>query len=142
MGIWLYTVGASFAKATQALHCWTKSPWPRPKEFKMPAKQTLAPEVRTLMSGLAFGESPRWHEDRLWFSDWGAHEVIAVDLEGQSEVIVRVPSFPLCIGFLPDGRLLIVSASDGLLLRREPDGALGTHADLTGLSNHKWNDIV
>jgi sugar lactone lactonase YvrE len=100
------------------------------------------PELQTLMSGLAFGESPRWFENRLWFSDWGAHEVIAVDLEGKSEVIVRVPSFPMCIDFLPDGRLLIVSASDGLLLRGEPDGSLMTHADLTSLANHKWNDIV
>ncbi len=94
------------------------------------------------MSGLAFPESPRWHDDRLWFSDWGAHEVIAVDLEGRSEVVARVPSFPMCIDRLPDGRLLIVSASDGLLLRMEPDGLLVTHADLTGLAHHPWNDIV
>ena len=101
----------------------------------MPSTKSAVPELQILMSGLAFGESPRWHEDRLWFSDWGAHEVIAVDLEGQSEVIVRVPSFPLCIGFLPDGRLLIVSASDGLLLRREPDGALWTQGDSPGYMN-------
>jgi sugar lactone lactonase YvrE len=100
------------------------------------------PKLHVLMSGLVFPESPRWHDDRLWFSDWGAHEVIAVDLEGTSEVIVRVPSFPLCIDRLPDRRLLIVSASDGLLLRREPDGSLVTHGDLTGLSSHAWNDIV
>jgi sugar lactone lactonase YvrE len=108
----------------------------------MPSTKSSAPALQILMSGLTFGESPRWREDRLWFSDWGAHEVIAVDIEGKSEVIVRVPSFPLCIGFLPDGRLLIVSARDGLLLRREADGSLVTHADLTGLSDHKWNDIV
>ncbi|HEV8340095.1 MAG TPA: SMP-30/gluconolactonase/LRE family protein [bacterium] len=100
------------------------------------------PDLQILMSGLAFPESPRWHDDRLWFSDWGAHEVIAVDLDGKSEVIVRVPSFPLCIDFLPDGRLLIVSANDGLLLRRDPDGSLVTHADLTSLSDHAWNEIV
>jgi sugar lactone lactonase YvrE len=94
------------------------------------------------MTGIAFGESPRWHDDRLWFSDWGTQEIIAVDLEGESEVIVRVPSFPFCIDFLPDGRLLIVSASDRLLLRREPDGPLVTHADLSTLSEHPWNDIV
>jgi sugar lactone lactonase YvrE len=99
-------------------------------------------DVQILMSGLAFPESPRWHDDRLWLSDWGAHEVIAVDLEGRSEVVVRVPSFPMCIDWLPAGRLLIVSASEGLLLRREPDGSLVTHADLTGLADHKWNDIV
>jgi sugar lactone lactonase YvrE len=99
-------------------------------------------ELQTLMTGIAFGESPRWHDDRLWFSDWGAQEIIAVDLEGESEVIVRVPSFPFCIDFLPDGRLLIVSASDRLLMRREPDGPLVTHADLSTLSEHPWNDIV
>ena len=99
-------------------------------------------ELQTLMTGIAFGESPRWHDDRLWFSDWGAQEIIAVDLEGESEVIVRVPSFPFCIDFLPDGRLLIVSASERLLLRREPDGPLVTHADLSTLSEHPWNDIV
>jgi sugar lactone lactonase YvrE len=46
------------------------------------------------MTGLAFGESPRWHNDRLWFSNWGAQEIIAVDLKGNSEVIIRMPSFP------------------------------------------------
>jgi sugar lactone lactonase YvrE len=94
------------------------------------------------MSGLVFPESPRWHDHHLWFSDWGAHEVIALDLDGKSEVIARVPSFPMCIDRLPDGRLLIVSASDGLLLCREPDGSLATYADLTDLADHKWNDIV
>ena len=101
-------------------------------------------KLRTLMTGIAFGESPRWHDGRLWFSDWGAQEVVAVDPEGHSEVIVRVdfPSFPMCIDFLPDERLLIVSGRDGLLLRREPDGSLVTHADLSSLSSHPWNDIV
>jgi sugar lactone lactonase YvrE len=108
----------------------------------MPPKESSMAELQKLMNGLAFPESPRWHDGRLWFSDWGAHEVIAVDLEGKSEVIARVDSFPLCIDRLPDGRLLIVSADDGLLLRREPDGSLVTHADLTGLADHKWNDIV
>ena len=100
------------------------------------------PELQTLMTGIVFGESPRWHDDRLWFSDWGAQEIIAVDLEGKSEVIVRMPSFPFCIDWLPDGRLLIVSAHDRLLLRREPEGSLVTHTDLSSLSDHPWNDIV
>ena len=93
-------------------------------------------EPRTLMIGIAFGESPRWHEDRLWFADWGAKEIIAVNLVGKSEVMVRVgfPSFPMCMDWMPDGRLLIVSARDGLLLRGEPDGSLVTHADLSGLA--------
>lgn len=99
-------------------------------------------EVKTLMSGLAFPESPRWHEGRLWVSDWGAHEVIAVDLEGRSEVVARGRTFPMCIAFLPDGRLLIVSSSEGLLLRQESDRSLVTHADLNGVAEPRWNDIV
>ena len=99
-------------------------------------------EPQILMTGITFGESPRWHDDRLWFSDWGTQEVIAVDREGRSEVIVRTPASPFSIDWLPDGRLLIISGPDGLLLRREPDGSLVTHADLSGLSDHSWNEIV
>src|SRR5918911_1875323 len=108
----------------------------------MPSKESSMPELQTLMTGLALGESPRWHDGRLWFSDWGAQEVVAVDLEGKSEVIVRVATLPFCIDWLPDGRLLIVSGRDRLLLRRESDGSLVTHADLTSLSDHPWNEIV
>jgi sugar lactone lactonase YvrE len=86
------------------------------------------------MTGLVFGEQPRWHAGRLWFSDWGVPQVMAVDLEGNDEVILPGRSFPLCVDWLPDGRLLVVSAREGLLLRREPDGSLVTHADLTGVS--------
>lgn len=102
--------------------------------------------LHTLMTGLVFGESPRWGPDgRLWLADWGAQQVVAVDLEGKSDVMVRLhfPSFqPICIDWLPDGRLLIVSASDRLLLRRETDGSLVTYADLTGLSHLGFNEIV
>jgi sugar lactone lactonase YvrE len=101
------------------------------------------PELQTLMTGVSFGESPRWHDDRLWFCDWGAEELIAVDLAGTSEVIVRVPSFPFCIDWLPDGRLLIVSARDQALLTMDPDGALVTHTDLTRLDGRPpGNEIV
>jgi sugar lactone lactonase YvrE len=87
-------------------------------------------DLHVLLNGRVFGEQPRWHEDRLWFSDWGTQEVIAVDLEGNSEVLLKGRSFPLCVDWLPDGRMLVVSARDGLLLRREPNGSLATHADL------------
>jgi sugar lactone lactonase YvrE len=95
-----------------------------------------------LLADLAFPESPRWHDGRLWVSDWGANEVIAVDPAGQSEVVARVQSFPMCIDHLPDGRLLIVSSADRRLLRQEPDGSLVAHADLASLGEHPWNDIV
>jgi sugar lactone lactonase YvrE len=107
----------------------------------MPSKGSV-PEPRILMTGLVFGESPRWHDGRLWVADWGAHELHAVDLDGTSEVTGSLPSFPSCIDWLPDGRLLMVSALDGILLRKEPDGSLGTHADLTSLADHPWNEIV
>jgi sugar lactone lactonase YvrE len=101
-------------------------------------------QVRTLLTGRGLVESPRWHGGRLYFSDWSAGEVVAVDLDGRgldghSEVIARVKSLPLCTAWLPDGRLVIVSSLDGLLLRLEPDGSLVTHADL---GRPGWNDIV
>ena len=101
-------------------------------------------ELQTLMTGIAFGESPRWHEDRLWFADWVAQEIVAVDLKGRSEVIFKAPfpSIPMCIDFLPDGRLLVISTNESLVLRREPDGSMATHADLSGLSARGWNEIV
>jgi sugar lactone lactonase YvrE len=100
------------------------------------------PELQLLTTGLVFGESPRWHDGRLWFSDMGANEVAAVDLEGTSEVVARVPAMPMGTGWLPDGCLLIVSALDGRLMRRKPDGSLVTHADLTSLGEHPWSDMV
>lgn len=108
--------------------------------------QSFLPGSQILVSDLAFGESPRWHDGRLWVSDWGAQEIVAVDLEGNREVMAQVsfPSFPMCIDWLPDGRLLIVSGREGLLLRREPNGELVTHTDLSGLAEkeHPWNEIV
>ncbi len=102
--------------------------------------------VQTVLTGLAFGESPRWHSNHLWVADWGAKEIVALDREGKSEVMLRVgfPSFPMCFDWLPDGRMLVVSAREGLVLRREPDGSLVTHADLSGLAGkgHPWNEIV
>jgi sugar lactone lactonase YvrE len=94
------------------------------------------------MEGISFGESPRWHDGRVWFSDWGAHQVIALDRDGGHEVVVGVPSFPMCIDFLPDGRLLVVDSAQRRLLRREPDGSMLTHADLAPISEKPWNDIV
>jgi sugar lactone lactonase YvrE len=96
-------------------------------------------EVRVLLAGRGLVESPRWHGDRLFFSDWSAGEVIAIDLAGRSEVIARVKSLPLCTAWLPDGRLVIVSSQAGQLLRREPDGSVVIHADLGATG---WNDIV
>ncbi len=96
--------------------------------------------MEVLMDGIAMGESPRWHDDRLWFSDWVAHEVVAVDLEGNSESIASVEAFPFSIDWLRDGRLVITAGR--LLLRLEPDGSLVTHADLSELTDFGWNEIV
>ncbi|MCV7329724.1 SMP-30/gluconolactonase/LRE family protein [Mycobacterium cookii] len=98
--------------------------------------------MTVLLDGITFGESPRWHDGRVWFSDWGAHRVIALDSHGGHEVVVSVDSFPMCIDFLPDGRLLVVDSAQRRLLRREPDGELIVHADLSSISEKPWNDIV
>ena len=103
-------------------------------------------ELHTLLTGLAFGESPRWHDGRLWVADWGAQEILAVTLEGKREVIVKVsfPSFPMSFDWLPTGDLLLVSSRDGRLLRMESGGELLTQADLSRLykKGFHWKEIV
>jgi sugar lactone lactonase YvrE len=99
--------------------------------------------MTVLMEDIVFGESPRWHDGKVWFSDWGSHRVIALDPStGDHEVMASVPSFPMCVDFLPDGRLLVVDSAARRLLRREPDGSMTTHADLAPVSGKPWNDIV
>ncbi|MFK2854991.1 SMP-30/gluconolactonase/LRE family protein [Dyella humi] len=109
----------------------------------MSSKQPLEPEVQTLMSGIAMGESPRWHQGRLWFADWGTQQVVAVDALGNSEVMVETHlDLPFSIDWLPDGRLLIVAGRASLILRKEVDGMVVTHADLRSISDMGWNEIV
>jgi sugar lactone lactonase YvrE len=109
----------------------------------VPSNPSPAQKAQVLMSGVAMGESPRWHENRLWFSDWGAQEIVAVDSYGKNEVAVRIPfPLPFCIDWLRDGRLLVVSGRQGVVLRRERDGSLVTHADLHGPAGMGWNEIV
>ena len=91
------------------------------------------------MEGIGLGESPRWHDGRLWFSDWVAHQVIALDPDRGSEVMAEVDAFPFSIDWLPDGPMLITAGQE--LLRME-DGSLATHRDLSDLSDYGWNEIV
>ncbi|MEZ2332802.1 SMP-30/gluconolactonase/LRE family protein [Mesorhizobium sp. RCC_202] len=105
--------------------------------------QKSALQARLLTEGLAFGESPRWHDGRLWICNWGTGEIIAVDAAGNRQIMLTVPAvLPYSIDWLPDGRLLVVSGREGLLLRQETDGTLVTHADLRDLSKSPWNEIV
>jgi sugar lactone lactonase YvrE len=102
--------------------------------------EPAALEAQLLLNGLVIGESPRWHEDRLWFAHWGTEEIVAVDLEGNSEVVGHGPSgLGWSIDWLPDGRLLVTGEQ---LMRREPDGSMVRHADLSSLADHRWNEIV
>jgi sugar lactone lactonase YvrE len=97
---------------------------------------------RLLANDLVIGESARWHDGRLWLSNWGAAEILAFDQEGHSEVVTEVPStIPFSIDWLPDGQLLVVAGPEARLLRQEPDGSLVDHADLTGLPGG-LNEIV
>jgi sugar lactone lactonase YvrE len=92
----------------------------------------------TLLTGISFGESARWHDGRVWFSDWGAGEVVAVGLTGNREVVLTMPTLPFSLEWLPDGRLLVVSNQ---LWRREPGGELVIHANLSALAP-AWNELV
>ncbi|MCJ7772286.1 MAG: SMP-30/gluconolactonase/LRE family protein, partial [Desulfobacterales bacterium] len=98
-------------------------------------------KTTVLIDGLIFPEGPRWHDNKLWFSDMSAKQVMTVDLKGNVETIVHVPGQPSGLGWLPDGRLLIVSMVDRKLLRLDPEG-LTQVADIYHLASCHCNDMV
>jgi sugar lactone lactonase YvrE len=102
--------------------------------------ERMSPRPRVLMAGVGLGESPRWHDGRLWFCDWAAQEVLALDLDGRSEVIAKVRSLPFSIDWQADGRMLVTSGR--AVLRMGADGSLATHADLSAVAEHGLNEIV
>jgi sugar lactone lactonase YvrE len=99
-------------------------------------------ERTTLAEGFGFVEGPRWHDGRLYFSDMGAKQVLSLGLGGDVEEVCMVEGRPSGIGWLPDGRMLVVSVADRRVLRREPDGTLSEHADISALASAPCNDMV
>ncbi len=103
----------------------------------------MARDIQTVVSGMHFLEGPRWHAGRIWFSDFYSHQVYSAREDGGDlRVEARVAQQPSGTGWLPDGRLLIVSMRDRKLLRREADGSLVTHADLSRHAGGHVNDMV
>jgi len=98
-------------------------------------------ETTILVDGLLFPECPRWHNEKLWFSDMHAHLVMTVDLNGNINTVVEVTGQPAGLGWLPDGRLLVVSMSNRRLLRLDPDGLVEV-TDLSSLASSHCNDMV
>jgi sugar lactone lactonase YvrE len=106
----------------------------------MSDRQSQVIEARVLLAGLAMPESPRWHDGRLWFSNWGAEEIIAVGLDGASEVLGRGPQGAgWAVNWLLDGRMLITGNE---LIRVEPDGSRVRHADLSHISPYGWSEMT
>ena len=98
-------------------------------------------KATVFLDDLVFAEGPRWRDGRLWFSDMHAREVLTVDMRGNLETVVSMQDRPSGLGFLPDGRLVIVSMDDRKLLRLDPKG-LTLHADLSGIAPSRCNDMV
>jgi sugar lactone lactonase YvrE len=96
----------------------------------------------TLLDGLSFTECPRWRDGRLYFSDRYTQRILAVSIRGYVETYAHIEGLPAGIGFLPDGRLLIASMRDRKVLRREHDGAIVEHADLSALAAGQLNDML
>lgn len=98
--------------------------------------------VRTLAEGIYFGEGPRWHQGRLWFSDFYAHRICSVSLDGDLRTELELEGRPSGLGWMPDGSLLVVRMELRQVWRRWPDGRFELHADLTNHSAHLCNDMV
>jgi len=97
--------------------------------------------LEVLLDDLAFPEGPRWRDGKLWFSDMHSQRVMTVDLAGNAEVVVEVPNDPSGLGWLPDGRMLVVSMRDRKLLRLDSTGLFEV-ADLSGIATWHCNDMV
>ena len=95
-----------------------------------------------LVGGFTFGEGPRWHDGRLWLSDFYAHRVASVGASGDVRTEVELDDQPSGLGWLPDGRLLVVSMTRRQVLRREHDGSLSTHGDLSEVAAFHCNDMA
>lgn len=102
----------------------------------------MARSITTLAGGIFFGEGPRWHDGRLWFSDFHAFAVKSSSLCGDVRTEVQIDDWPSGLGWLPDGSLLIVAMRTRRVLRRWPDGRITTHADLSSLATWHANDMV
>jgi sugar lactone lactonase YvrE len=103
----------------------------------------LSRELSTIVTGMSYLEGPRWHDQRIWFSDFYTCRVHSAAEDGSDlRTEAEVPGQPSGLGWLPDGRLLIVSMRDGRLLRRETDGTLACHADVSGYISGHLNDMV
>lgn len=103
----------------------------------------MARELTTVLTDRCFLECPRWHDGRIWVVDFYTHEVLSAREDGSDLVVEAVvPHQPSGLGWLPDGRLLVVSMRDAQLLRREPDGTLAVHADLSAHVTGHPNDMV
>jgi sugar lactone lactonase YvrE len=99
-------------------------------------------KAEPFLSGLYFGECPRWHEGRLWYSDFFDRAVHSVSPEGDQRTEVTLEGEPAGLGWLPDGRLLVNSRLDRVVLRREDDGSLVQHGDLKPYATWHANDMV
>jgi len=95
-----------------------------------------------VVDGIDFGEGPRWHLGRLWFSDFYQGTISSVGHDRKRRVEVEWDGRPSGLGWLPDGRLLFVSMLDRRVMRRETDGTIVEHADLDGIATGHCNDMV
>lgn len=98
-------------------------------------------KAKVLAGGLYFGEGPRWRDGRLWFSDFYDHKVKSIDASGAMRTELEIDDQPSGLGWLPDGRLIVVAMHRMQLLRVDPDG-VKVHADLAGVADYHTNDMV
>ena len=98
--------------------------------------------AKPFVSGLHFGECPRWHDGRLWYSDFFDHAVVSVSPAGEPRTEVAFDGEPAGLGWLPDGRLLFASRQDRAVFRREVDGTVVRHGELTPWATGNANDMV
>ena len=105
-------------------------------------REVMKREVVEVVDGLYFGEAPRWHEGRLWFSDFYEHAVLSVSAEGDLRTGLSIDDQPSGLGWMPDGSLLVVGMTKRQVLRRDTDGKVSVWANLSDIATFHCNDMV
>ena len=110
-------------------------------------------EPSRVATGFSWPECPRWHDGTFWFADMYNAQLKVLDADGNASVVIDATGrrtgtdTPIALGgfgWLPDGRLIVTSMHEKLLLVHGGNGPadLSVYADVSEFASAAINDMV